>query len=283
MGASRIDRTEDEWRNNGSKLLKRIKKQRKFHPTISKLLIKLETNNNDPEQIVNELNAYKDKLGDDWIKWAKTITQHEKDKKRKKFYVSELVYNQVMAFSKKSDHEGNITKSLSQLFANINTLGVNSVGDVYDLMELIKKFEDVVIDENIKSPLLTPNTNYKPTLSLIIKSIITELNKCGINNFRSLSGINNKKLEARRLEREMGRNKSKMDNELADLRSSIKTMENKLTDKNNKIAELNKQLNSRVDYKANKNDRTQTNLKRPKPASKNPLKNTISGLKPSKR
>lgn len=252
MGASRIDRTEDEWRNNGSKLLKRIRKQRKFYPTISKLLSDLDNENNDPKPIVNELNSYKYKLSNDWIKWVKTITQQQKDKERKKFYVDELVFNKIISFSQESGHEENITKSLSQLLVGINEIGINNVGDVYELMDVIDKFKDATTYENIRSSLLTSNVNTKPTLLFVIKSIVDELKSHNITNFSSLSGINIHRLEARKFEREMERNSPDVADKIQRLELSNEALKSELVDKDKELAELKKSINNRKGISINK-------------------------------
>lgn len=252
MGASRIDRTEDEWRNNGGKLLKRIKKQRKFYPTISKLLSDLDNKNNDPKPIVNELNSYKDELNNDWTKWVKTITQYKKDKERRKFYVDELVFNKIMCFSQESGHEENITKSLSQLLVGMNEIGINNVGDVYELMEVIDNFKDATTYKNIKSSLLTPNTNTDPTLLFVIKSIVTELKSHKIINFSELSSINTNRLKARKFEREMERNSPNVADKNKSLELLNEALKKELADKDKELAELKESIRNKKGTSINK-------------------------------
>ncbi|ABV38846.1 hypothetical protein Ssed_4242 [Shewanella sediminis HAW-EB3] len=287
MGASRIDRGEDDWRNNGEKLLNRIIRRRKLHTPIKNLLIQLGQRNNNAESIVSELNSYKNVLGEDWIKWVKTITQHDKDKERRKFYVNKSSFDHVIKFSENSNYSGNITKCLEQLFIAINELGINSISDVYNLKETTQPFDDVIIALNNNSSITSTNNNLQPTVSLIIESIITELNKNKIKNFRSLSAIRKKKNEANRSEMKIQQNKCTTDKELKNLRSSINKMKADMAEKDNEIAGLNEQLNKQKSTSkstiSNKKPRTQEKPKHSKPAPINSLRNKIIGSKANKR
>ncbi|WP_212601759.1 hypothetical protein [Shewanella sp. M16] len=205
MGRDRRDRTMEEWINDGDELLKKMGEKHKLYKKVSALLSDLNSNKDDAEkhEIIDALNLEKDKLGEAWLKWTKSIKQKAKDKKRHKFYISEKTYDDILSFIglknedskfKKHDkggkkNETSDNKIFKILFDHISSFGVSDVKEMYTLIDELNKFGSASSERYSKDALTSESKGYKGETGKVIHAIIEELKRNKITNFEKLKKI----------------------------------------------------------------------------------------------
>lgn len=253
MGRGRRDATLDEWLESGDNLLAKLSVRSQLFKDIKSLLAELHNLNSAPVKNKIEMKATLEKLNKtkikfkakdkvvkgevvkykgktEWSLWIDRINQKKKDAERNNFYVSKSAFDKVMAFTKGSMYDDNITKSIEQLFVCLEVLGLNNISDLYDLGEALEPYNDAVTTKRKNLSLHDKEPNVTSSALTVTKKIVEELKANTIHDYHSISSIRKKILAANKLE-------SQIQKPLADAKSKIEQLQLTIVDQRAKLAE----------------------------------------------
>jgi len=263
-GPKRKDRTMDIWIAHGDNLLNKIEGKSKLHKKIKSLLGKLKTSRqpNEQEDILKKLNGTKDDLGEDWSLWLGRINQKGKDKKIRKFKVSEHCYDRLKYAASQSGDNVNLNQFLEALPDLLKMLGIDALEDFYTLHKELLAYHGALEPEG-KSTLQSNDEPSDFSILVIVQRILKELKHHKIDNFYELKLIKKKKIEADKYH-------ESIKGQLHEYDLYINNLNEQLQAKDKEISELNDRLeNVRV---------------KPKQCLKNRSKNKFtSSTKPFKK
>lgn len=269
-GRDRRDATLDEWLNHGDNLLTKLSVRSKLYTDIKSLLAGLHNLNSAPEKnriemkatvktlneekinfkakdkvvkgkvvkekIVNgEIVKYKGK--NEWSLWIDRINQKKKDAERNNFYVSKSAFDKVMAFTKGSEYDDNINKSIEQLFVCLELLGLNNISDLYLLRETLEPYSDALTATRKDLTLRDKEPDNTPSALTVVQKIVQELGYNNINNYRSILNIRKKIFAANKLEVEVQKPLADAQSKIEQLQSTIKEQLATLAEKETTIIE----------------------------------------------
>ncbi len=278
MGRSRRDATLEEWLENGDNLLTKLSVRSLLYKNIKSLLAELYNLNSAPikneiemmstldklnktkskfkakdrivkgevvkEKVINgEVVKYKGKT--EWSLWIDRINQKKKDAERNNFYVSKSAFDKVMAFTKGSEYDSNITKSIEQLFVCLEALGLNNISDLYLLMETVKPYNDALTTTTKNLTLREKEPDSTPSTLTVIQKIVEELKFNKINNYHSIARIRKKELAANKLEFEVQKPLADAKIRIAQLQSTIEEQQATLAEKEATILEQARALKAK--------------------------------------
>lgn len=222
MGKVRVDRTLNEWMEFGPNLLTKIESRKILHKQISQALTELgnaATSKKRRDELLIELNSTKNKLGNDWILWVRRLSQKKTDQNRKKFYVNESTFNDVMAFSKDSEYEGNINRSIEHLFLAFTSLGLTNISNLYELNDVFAPFKDALKTKANEQTFATNDIDQTYSILTIMQKLTAELKANKIQDFNSIASIKRKIREAEKLSENINKPLRAKQNEIDNLKA----------------------------------------------------------------
>jgi len=245
-GPKRKDRTIDIWITYGDNLLSKIEGKSRLHKKIKSLLSKLHASKQPKEQqdILINLNRTKDELGKDWALWRDRIRQIDKDKKIKKFKVSDRCYDNLKAVASESGYGKNINKLLEALPDLLKLLGINVLEDFYTLHEELLAYDGALEPEG-KSTLQSNDERSDFSILVIVQRILKELKYHKIESYHELKLIKKKKLEVDMCHESIKELLNKRD-------SCINDLSEKLKERDEEISELKERINNKQSKRLSK-------------------------------
>ncbi|MDE3273976.1 hypothetical protein [Pseudoalteromonas sp. G4] len=240
MPKTKSDRTAIEWIEHGENLLSRLSKRtiayREISANLELLKSSFHSNEARVEDLVRELNNFKDKLPhrltksgkmkSEWSLWVDRIRQQAKDKERSRFYVSSSCRNTIDLTATQSGY-----KTSNQYLENMSSIlvdvGIDSTSQIFDIYESLEVF---MRSNKVTNKVCSEPTSTKPKLVDAVKNLITNLNAIGIKDSSDLFEI---------------KKRQKHDSsQLARAKSEIEKLEAQLLHKDEVITKLREKVSS---------------------------------------